>query len=109
MSLLRRLLATRTNREPDVRRSGVAAKVSENAGDDRTGYAHDRDDHAQLVADASALAAAGRYGESLALVVRALVATPDDPDLLFARKKSRSTSCLTVVLRYHEARAGRAS
>ena len=101
MSLLRRLLATRTIGEPDIRRSGVAAKASENAGDDRTGYAHDRDDHAQLVADASALAAAGRYGESLALVGRALVATPDDPELLFAR-----ASTLYAWGRFREARDG---
>jgi FkbM family methyltransferase len=101
MSLLHRLLATRTNSEPDVRRSRVAAQVVQNVGDDRTGYANDRDVRAQLVADASALAAAGRYGESLALVVRALVAMPDDPDLLFAR-----ASTLYAWGRFREARDG---
>jgi tetratricopeptide (TPR) repeat protein/precorrin-6B methylase 2 len=42
----------------------------------------ERDD---LIAEAGASAAAGRYAESLALICRALAATPNDPELNLAR------------------------
>jgi FkbM family methyltransferase len=101
MSLLHRLFATLTDRESNVRRSGVAGTAAEGAPNAKTEYSHDRYDRAQLIAEASALADSGRYGESLGLLGIALVTTPDDPELLFAR-----AATLFAWGRFREARDG---
>src|SRR5947208_7930260 len=41
--------------------------------------------HSRLVAEAGAHTATGRYSAALALIDRALAATPGDPEFLFAR------------------------
>src|SRR3989442_9578462 len=97
MSLLQRLFATSTGAAPHTKRKIDASR----AGYVPRSLGSVVDGRAQLVADAGAHAAAGRYAESLALITTALAATPDDPELLLAR-----ASTLYEWGRYREALDG---
>ena len=97
MSLLRRLLAplmTEGRGQPSVDAASAPDRRRAGAGPTPIGM-----DRASIIAEASALADAGRLGESLGLIDNALLAAPDDAEIVFAR-----ASTLFVWNRFHEAR-----
>ena len=76
MSLLQKFLRSSTSPDAAVTHRAPASAGREDATQPSIG---------EIVEEARALEKAGRYAESLALISRALAASPDTPELLFAK------------------------
>lgn len=80
MSVLRRLLPTRLG-------SQLKVPTERDGGCQLRALPPSIDECRRVTADATALGAAGRWGEALALIVSALEAAPEDAELLSARAR----------------------
>jgi tetratricopeptide (TPR) repeat protein len=80
--MLRKLSVTSTGSDRGAERG---AQADERTKDATLTIQPVDEERRRLIAQASKLDADGRHGQSLALLGRALAATPDDPRLLFAR------------------------
>lgn len=100
MSIVRRLFGT-SDRTTSEGARAAAAKPHVHGARRDAGTTASFADRAAILGAAGAHADAGRFGESLATIASALVAAPDDPELLFAR-----ASTLFAWGRLREAREG---